>query len=102
MVPGPLRKRCEAALSGGMISLGEPVFVDTSTAEDEMIGTCDAMLALFRSIRKVAANDAPVFVSGESGTGKELTAAAIHAHSARAATPHLGAPFVTETPHSCA
>jgi DNA-binding NtrC family response regulator len=73
----------------GMISLGEPVFVDTSTAEDEMIGTCDAMLALFRSIRKVAANDAPVFVSGESGTGKELTAAAIHAHSAR-----RNAPFV--------
>lgn len=73
----------------GMISLGEPAFVDTSSAEDEMIGTCDAMLALFRSIRKVAATDAPVFVSGESGTGKELTAAAIHAHS-----PRRNAPFV--------
>jgi DNA-binding NtrC family response regulator len=73
----------------GMISLVEPVYVDTSTAEGEMIGTCDAMLALFLSIRKVATNDAPVFISGESGTGKELTAAAIHAHS-----PRRDAPFV--------
>ncbi|MFM0213369.1 sigma-54 dependent transcriptional regulator [Paraburkholderia sediminicola] len=73
----------------GMILLGEPIFVDTSTVEGEMIGTCDAMLALFRSIRKVATNDAPVFVSGESGTGKELTAAAIHARS-----PRRNAPFV--------
>ncbi|RKF50283.1 sigma-54 dependent transcriptional regulator [Paraburkholderia fungorum] len=73
----------------GMISLGEPLFVDTSMAEGEMIGTCEAMLALFRSIRKVATTDAPVFVYGESGTGKELTAAAIHARS-----PRRDAPFV--------
>lgn len=73
----------------GMISLGEPVFVDTSTAEGEMIGTCDAMFAVFRTIRKIATNDAPVFISGESGTGKELTAAAIHARS-----PRRDAPFV--------
>jgi DNA-binding NtrC family response regulator len=73
----------------GMISLGAPAFIDTSNAEGEMIGTCDAMLALFRSIRKVAVTDAPVFITGESGTGKELTAAAIHARSAR-----RNAPFV--------
>ncbi|MFL9868787.1 sigma-54 dependent transcriptional regulator [Paraburkholderia fungorum] len=73
----------------GMISLGAPLFVDTSIAEGEMIGNCDAMLALFRSIRKVATTDAPVFVYGESGTGKELTAAAIHARS-----PRHDAPFV--------
>ncbi|MFM0596247.1 sigma-54 dependent transcriptional regulator [Paraburkholderia dilworthii] len=73
----------------GMISLGEPAFIDTAEAEGEMIGTCDAMLALFRSIRKVATTDAPVFIAGESGTGKELTAAAIHARS-----PRRKAPFV--------
>ncbi|PQV49301.1 sigma-54 dependent transcriptional regulator [Paraburkholderia sp. BL21I4N1] len=73
----------------GMISLGEPAFIDTAEAEGEMIGTCDAMLALFRSIRKVASTDAPVFIAGESGTGKELTAAAIHARS-----PRRKAPFV--------
>lgn len=56
----------------GMISLGEPASNDGSPgAEGEMVGSCDAMLALFRSIRKVAMTDAPVFISGESGTGKE-------------------------------
>src|SRR5476649_304412 len=57
--------------------------------EGEMIGSCDAMLALFRAIRKVAATDAPVFISGESGTGKELTAVAIHARSVRRDQPFV-------------
>ncbi|MFL9863917.1 sigma-54 dependent transcriptional regulator [Paraburkholderia fungorum] len=74
----------------GMISLGEPASNDGSQgAEGEMVGSCDAMLALFRSIRKVAMTDAPVFISGESGTGKELTAVAIHERSVR-----RNAPFV--------
>jgi DNA-binding NtrC family response regulator len=69
----------------GMASLHERVWEDQPDGQSEhlMIGSCDAMLALFRSIRKVAMTDAPVFISGESGTGKELTALAIHAHSAR-------------------
>lgn len=57
--------------------------------EGEMVGSCDAMLALFRSIRKVAMTDAPVFISGESGTGKELTAVAIHERSARRDQPFV-------------
>src|SRR6201991_691345 len=76
----------------GMISLGETASNDatqTAGTEGEMVGSCDAMLALFRSIRKVAMTDAPVFISGESGTGKELTAVAIHERSAR-----RNAPFV--------
>ncbi|WP_322009905.1 sigma-54 dependent transcriptional regulator [Paraburkholderia sp. J12] len=51
--------------------------------EDEMVGTCEAMQQLFRTIRKVANTDATVFISGESGTGKELTALAIHERSQR-------------------
>jgi len=75
----------------GMISLGESASNDGAPAgtEGEMVGSCDAMLALFRSIRKVAMTDAPVFISGESGTGKELTAVAIHERSSR-----RNAPFV--------
>ncbi|SOE91920.1 DNA-binding transcriptional response regulator, NtrC family, contains REC, AAA-type ATPase, and a Fis-type DNA-binding domains [Burkholderia sp. D7] len=69
----------------GMASLHEKASNDPHRdgAEGEMVGSCDAMLALFRSIRKVAMTDAPVFISGESGTGKELTAVAIHERSAR-------------------
>ena len=74
----------------GMVSLGEPASNDTTGGtEGEMVGSCDAMLALFRSIRKVAMTDAPVFISGESGTGKELTAVAIHERSARRKAPFV-------------
>jgi DNA-binding NtrC family response regulator len=62
---------------------------DAAGAEGDMIGSCDAMLALYRSIRKVAMTDAPVFISGESGTGKELTAIAIHRRSARRSQPFV-------------
>ncbi|SDG63552.1 sigma-54 dependent transcriptional regulator [Paraburkholderia phenazinium] len=75
----------------GMISLGEPASNDNAPngTEGEMVGSCDAMLALFRSIRKVAMTDAPVFISGESGTGKELTAVAIHERSSRRSAPFV-------------
>lgn len=53
----------------------------------EFVGTTPAMWELFKTIRKVAAVDAPVFISGESGTGKELTAQAIHERSARSHLP---------------
>ena len=69
----------------GMVALHENASNDArdGRAEGEMVGSCDAMLALFRSIRKVAMTDAPVFISGESGTGKELIARAIHYNSGR-------------------
>jgi DNA-binding NtrC family response regulator len=75
----------------GMISLGEPASNEglPNGAEGEMVGSCDAMLALFRSIRKVAMTDAPVFISGESGTGKELTSVAIHERSSRRSAPFV-------------
>lgn len=76
----------------GMVTLHDAASNDARTegrAEGEMVGSCDAMLALFRSIRKVAMTDAPVFISGESGTGKELTAVAIHERSARRDQPFV-------------
>nr|WP_080400374.1 sigma-54 dependent transcriptional regulator [Burkholderia ubonensis] len=60
-----------------------------ASGDDEMVGTCDAMQQLFRTIRKVANTDATVFISGESGTGKELTALAIHERSVRRKAPFV-------------
>nr|WP_323118550.1 sigma-54 dependent transcriptional regulator [Burkholderia alba] len=70
---------CDLDLAAGIAAAGD----------DEMVGTCDAMQQLFRTIRKIANTDATVFIAGESGTGKELTALAIHERS-----PRRKAPFV--------
>ena len=75
----------------GMVALQVSMFngAGEGRPEGEMVGSCDAMLSLFRSIRKVAMTDAPVFILGESGTGTELSAVAIHERSSR-----LEQPFV--------
>ncbi|SEA22757.1 DNA-binding transcriptional response regulator, NtrC family, contains REC, AAA-type ATPase, and a Fis-type DNA-binding domains [Paraburkholderia sartisoli] len=75
----------------GMVTLCDPDLAAGAavSGDDEMVGTCEAMQQLFRTIRKVANTDASVFISGESGTGKELTALAIHERS-----PRRKAPFV--------
>jgi two-component system NtrC family response regulator len=55
----------------------------------EMIGTCDAMLRIFKLIRKVATTDVPIMVTGASGTGKEMVARAIHQRSNRGKNPFV-------------
>jgi two-component system NtrC family response regulator len=50
---------------------------------DGIITAAPAMLAVLRTIEKVAASDASVMLLGASGTGKELLARAIHDKSAR-------------------
>jgi DNA-binding NtrC family response regulator len=74
----------------GMVTLlSEPELAPPASeaGDEEMVGTCEAMQQLFRTIRKVANTDASVFISGESGTGKELTALAIHERSPRRKAP---------------
>ncbi|WP_175946050.1 sigma-54 dependent transcriptional regulator [Caballeronia sp. BCC1704] len=86
----------------GMVSLHDAASNDaykTDGQEVGMVGTCEAMQALYRSIRKVAMTDAPVFISGESGTGKELTALAIHARSARRDQPFVAINCGAIPPH---
>jgi two-component system nitrogen regulation response regulator GlnG len=58
-------------------------------AESGIVGTCPAMIELYKAIGRVAAQDVPVLITGESGTGKELVARAIHQHGARAGAPFL-------------
>jgi DNA-binding NtrC family response regulator len=86
----------------GMVSLHDAASNDplkSDSAEGGMIGDCEPMKALYRSIRKVAMTDAPVFISGESGTGKELTAHAIHERSARRAQPFVAINCGAIPPH---
>lgn len=76
----------------GMAALNDDGSAQRSASEADdspMVGRCEAMQKLFRSIRKVARTSAPVFVSGESGTGKELTALAIHHCSPRGKAPFV-------------
>ena len=54
-----------------------------------MIGSCPEMQAVFSTIRKVAASNAPILITGESGTGKELVASAIHQASLRRKGPFV-------------
>ena len=54
-----------------------------------LIGSCREMQAVFTTIRKVAASNAPVLITGESGTGKELVAGAIHEASLRRKGPFI-------------
>ncbi|WP_323123478.1 sigma-54 dependent transcriptional regulator [Burkholderia alba] len=83
----------------GMECLFAPDSVSLASAEQGMIGTCDVMLQLFDTVRRVARTDAPVLVSGETGTGKELTAAAIHHNSARRAGPFVAVNCGAIPPH---
>ena len=55
-----------------------------------LIGSSEAMLAVWKMIGRAAGTDAPVLITGETGTGKELVARAIHDYSARAKEPFVG------------
>ncbi len=57
---------------------------------DNLVGSSPAMVAVYKSIARVAQTESTVLLQGESGTGKELIARAIHANSSRS-----GGPFVT-------
>jgi DNA-binding NtrC family response regulator len=46
--------------------------------EGEIIGSHPKMVEVFKTIAKVASNNATVLVQGESGTGKELVARSVH------------------------
>ena len=62
---------------------------DQTAGADVIVGTSPAMQELYKTIGRVAANDATVLILGESGTGKELVARAIYHYSLRASKPFL-------------
>ncbi|MBX6363088.1 MAG: sigma-54-dependent Fis family transcriptional regulator [Gemmatimonadetes bacterium] len=56
---------------------------------DRLVGSSAPMRRLRDLLAQVGPTDARVLLTGESGTGKELAAAALHAHSRRAAAPFV-------------
>jgi len=57
--------------------------------EGAIVGSCPAMLEVYKAIGRVAAKNVPVLITGESGTGKELVALAIYQHGPRVKAPFL-------------
>jgi len=52
--------------------------VQNRDIQGHIIGSHPKMVEVFKTIAKVASNDATVLIQGESGTGKELVAHSIH------------------------
>ena len=60
-----------------------------ATGLGELIGSSALMIDLREEVDRIGKSDAKVLLTGERGVGKELVARAIHARSARAASPLL-------------
>ncbi len=60
---------------------------DSTCSFDRIVSRSNKMLAIFKTIRKIADYKTSVLVTGESGTGKELIAKAIHYNSIRRKKP---------------
>ena len=55
----------------------------------QIIGTCPAMIEVYKKVEKVASTDITVLITGETGTGKELIAHETHNRSPRAKQPFV-------------
>ena len=58
-------------------------------AQDELIGSSEAIRSVQKQIGMLADSDASVLITGETGTGKELVARAIHDHGYRGRHPFI-------------
>ncbi|HZS11856.1 MAG TPA: sigma-54 dependent transcriptional regulator [Nitrospirales bacterium] len=56
---------------------------------DNLIGSSQGMVQVYKLIARVAQTDSTVLLQGESGTGKELVARAIHTNSLRSSGPFI-------------
>lgn len=61
-----------------------PANAGRATRFSGFVGASNQMLVVYEQIERIAASDAPVFITGEPGTGKDLCAEALHARGPRA------------------
>ncbi|TWB39088.1 sigma-54-dependent transcriptional regulator [Nitrospirillum pindoramense] len=76
----------------GMLALnrgGETPGGATPSPAEGLIGVCEAMRAVQKTIGMLVDSDATVLITGETGTGKEVVARALHDHGSRAARPFV-------------
>lgn len=73
----------ESSTDGLATSVSESV---NPLHEDTLIGQCQAMQTVFKSIGKVAEKEVAILIRGEHGTGKESVAREIHRHGNRSET----------------
>jgi len=87
-----LRDVVGKALAVSRFSRVPAVLADASAASvsaDRIIGRSAAMQEVYKTIGRVAGQDATVLILGESGTGKELVARALYHYSKRNKEPFL-------------
>jgi len=69
--------------------VGESESEDGAPNAERIVGLSPAMQEVYKTIGRVASQDATVLILGESGTGKELVARAIYHYSQRSQNPFL-------------
>ncbi len=69
--------------------LGEAESEDAAPNAERIVGLSPAMQEVYKTIGRVASQDATVLILGESGTEKELVARAIYHYSQRSQSPFL-------------
>ena len=92
--------RDKARKAMGRESLPGGAVFHSERSEDTMYwGTSKPMVAIRKTLDKIAPTDATVLITGENGTGKDVLAREIHAHSLRSEKPMIAvdAGAITET-----
>ncbi|MBI3860559.1 MAG: sigma-54-dependent Fis family transcriptional regulator [Planctomycetia bacterium] len=87
-----MREVVRKALAVSRFSRVPAVLADAPAPDrlaDRIVGQSTSMQEVYKTIGRVAAQDATVLILGESGTGKELVARALYHYSKRNAQPFL-------------
>ncbi len=89
-----LKQAVQRALEVSRLSHVPAVLGELESDEDDpnaerIIGLSPAMQEVYKTVGRVASQDATVLILGESGTGKELVARAIYHYSQRSQKPFL-------------